>query len=291
MNTNRGKETRMNTNSVFGKNASCSFVHIRVYSWKNLFVPRCIILSVAMVCLGTGCKERRPVRTEILVAAAASLQRPLTAIAAEFRNEHPDIAVNFTFGGSGTLLQQVLNGAPVDVYITADPKQMDTLRAKKFLRRGYPKALIGNTLVLVQRLDRSPVKSLEELATDRMTRIALGEPRSVPAGMYAEQSLANAGISDLLAGKKVYANDVRQVLTYVETGAVDAGFVYGSDAQSSANARIAFVIPESFHEPIRYYSSVLSSTEHASESETFEKYLRSESARAIFQGLGFTPIQ
>jgi len=75
------------------------------------------------------------------------------------------------------------------------------------------------------------------------------------------------------------------------TGAVDAGFVYGSDAQSSANARIAFVIPESFHEPIRYYSSVLSSTEHASESETFEKYLRSESARAIFQGLGFTPIQ
>jgi molybdate transport system substrate-binding protein len=193
------------------------------------------------------------------------------------------------YGASGTLQLQIEQGAPVDVFLSAAPKQMDALAAKGLLLDGTRKDILRNEVVLViPAKSTAQIASFQNLARPAVKQIALGEPVTVPAGFYAKQVLTSLGIYKAVNGKAVLAKDVRQVLTYVETGNVDAGIVYSTDALSSSKVKVVATAPENSHDPVIYPAAVIKDSKHPEAARAFLDYLSGSQARAIFQKYGFT---
>ena len=163
----------------------------------------------------------------VTVSVAASLQNAMPEIAAA-----AGMKVTFNFSASGTLAQQIEQGAPVDVFIAAAPKPMDGLAAKGLLLAGTRRDLLRNTIVLIASKGDGAVKAFDDLAGAGVKLIALGDPGSVPAGDYGRQVLRSLKLWDALQSKLVLAKDVRQVLSYVETGNAEAGLVYSTTRAS-----------------------------------------------------------
>ena len=171
---------------------------------------------VCLVLLG-GCAPRG---TELTVSAAASLSNAMRELAANYQGAHPGTIITMNFGSSGMLAQQIEQGAPADVFLSAAPKPMDTLAGKGLIRKDTRRDLLRNEVVLIGSID-----SFAALAGPKVKLIALGDPNSVPAGDYGKQVLTALGLWDAVQSKLVLAKDVRQVLSYVETGNADAGIV------------------------------------------------------------------
>jgi molybdate transport system substrate-binding protein len=187
---------------------------------------------------------------EITVSAAISLKDVLDDIAQLYRAQTPDTVIHFNLGASGTLERQIEEGAPVDVFISASEDQMNSLESKGLLLPGTRRDLVRNTVVLIVPKGRTGIASLEDLARPGVKHIAIGEPKTVPAGKYAQEVLTHFHLYEQLKPKFVLASDVRQVLTYVSTGNVDAGIVYATDAQTSAEVSIVTTAPEDSHSPV-----------------------------------------
>jgi molybdate transport system substrate-binding protein len=239
-----------------------------------------LLLSAA-----TACHRSQP--TVLTVSAAASLTDAIQEIEANYRHDHPRVELRNNFGSSGTLAHQIEDGAPVDLFISAASKPMDDLEARKLLIAGSRHNLLRNTLVLIVPRD-SKLSSFEQLPDSSVRSIALGDPASVPAGQYGQQTLAALHLLDGVKGKLVLAKDVRQVLAYVETGNADAGIVYATDAATSSNVRIAAAAPENSHDPIVYSAAAIASGKHENAAREFVDYLGSAKARDIFVKRGFT---
>lgn len=219
---------------------------------------------------------------EIVVSAAASLKPVLEELSLEYRGG----MVVFNFGASGSLLRQIQSGAPVDIFVPAASKQMDELASKDLLEPGSRVDLVSNDLVLVAP-ENSGLRGFEDLTLPEVKRIAIGEPKSVPAGAYAAEVLEFLKLREPLANKLVYAKDVRQVLVYVESRNVEAGIVYASDATDNPRIRLAAVAPSDSHAPIIYPAAVLKNSRHKDEARKFLEFLQSETALAAFQRHGF----
>jgi len=228
--------------------------------------------------------------TEIMVSAAASMKDALTDLQKTYAEKTPEVKLTFIFGGSGTLQQQIEQGAPADLFISAGKTQMDALEQKNLLVKESKIDLVGNELVLVTGKDNSKVTSLEDLAKSDVTQISIGTPESVPAGKYAQESLTNLKLWDVLKPKLVLAKDVTQVLNYVETGNVEAGLVYQSDAQGSTKVKVVTVVPASTHKSITYPAAVIAATKNKQASEDFLKYLQSPEAQQVFVKYGFKTL-
>ncbi|SHI20081.1 molybdate ABC transporter substrate-binding protein [Desulfosporosinus lacus] len=228
--------------------------------------------------------------TEIMVSAAASMKDSLTEIQKAYAEKTTGVKLTFVFGASGTLQQQIEQGAPVDLFISAGKTQMDALEQKNLLLKESKVDLVGNELVLVTGKDNNKVTSLEDLTKPDVDKISIGTPESVPAGKYAQESLTNLKLWDALKPKFVLAKDVTQVLNYVETGNVEAGLVYKSDAQGSAKVKVVSVVPESSHKAIVYPAAVISATKNKQVTEDFLKYLESSEAQQIFVKYGFKTL-
>jgi molybdate transport system substrate-binding protein len=242
---------------------------------------------LAVVCL-TACT--RPEPSAITVSVAASLQDAIQQIAPAFEQSHAGTKVTFNFGGSGTLAQQIEHGAPADVFLSAAPKPMDDLNAKGLIAANTRRDLLRNQIVLIVPRENTRQASFEALAGSDFRMIALGEPGSVPAGDYGRQVLQTLNVWPAVEKKLVLAKDVRQVLTYVETGAADAGIVYATDAQQSSKVRVAAVAPETTHQPVIYPVAVVKDSRNASAARAFVSYLAGPEASQIFTRLGFTPV-
>ncbi len=226
----------------------------------------------------------------LTISAAASLSDCLADIEKKFNKMHPSVSLLFNFGGSGSLQQQILNGAPVDLYIFADKDKANKLVEEDLVIEETNKELLGNSLVLiVPKTSKKPINTLEDLLHSDLEKIAVGTPETVPAGKYTKQALIETGLWNKLndQGKFVPTKDVRQVLTYVETNNVDAGFVYHTDAIQSAKVIIITEIPASTHDPIVYSTGVLRSSKHINEATIFSDFLLGEQAKAIFTKYGF----
>ncbi|TGE38618.1 molybdate ABC transporter substrate-binding protein [Desulfosporosinus fructosivorans] len=228
--------------------------------------------------------------TEIMVSAAASMKDSLTELQKEYTVKVPGVKITFVFGASGTLQQQIEQGAPADLFISAGKTQMDALEQKNLLVKESKVDLVGNELVLVTGKDNTKVTSLEDLAKADVEKISIGTPESVPAGKYAQESLTNLKLWDSLQPKFVLAKDVTQVLNYVETGNVEAGLVYQSDAQGSTKVKVVTVVPASSHKPISYPAAVISASKNKQVTEDFLKYLQSSDAQQIFVKYGFKTL-
>ena len=228
--------------------------------------------------------------TEIMVSAAASMKDSLTEIQKAYAVKTPAVKLTIIFGASGTLQQQIEQGAPADLFISAGKTQMDALEQKNLLVKGSKVDLLGNDLVLVTGKDNSKVTSLEDLTKASVGQISIGTPESVPAGKYAQEALTNLKLWDLIEPKFVRAQDVTQVLNYVETGNVDAGIVYQSDALGSTKVKVVAVVPASSHSPIVYPAAVISATKNKQLAEDFLKYLQSSDAQQVFVKYGFKSL-
>lgn len=225
--------------------------------------------------------------TEIMISAAASLQNSMNEVQKEYALKKPKVKLIINFAGSGTLQQQIEQGAPADLFVSAGKKQMDALETKNLLIKESRIDLLGNDLVLITGKDNSKITSLEDLT--KADKISIGTPESVPAGNYAKESLTSLKLWDAVQ-PLVLAKDVTQVLNYVETGNVEAGLVYQSDAQGSTKVKVVTVVPESSHASIVYPAAVISATKNKQVAEDFLKYLQSSDAMKIFETYGFKTL-
>jgi molybdate transport system substrate-binding protein len=207
------------------------------------------------------------------------------------KNGGSGTAVTFNYGGSGTLARQIEQGAPVDVFFSAAEKQMDELAAQGLIVADTRRDLVGNALVLIAPAQSTALHSFQDLSNAAVKTIALGETSTVPAGMYARQTLEHLGLFAAVEKKIVYAKDVRAVLTYVETGNADAGLVYQTDANTSTKVRVVAVAPADSHDPILYPAAVLRDAKDKAAARAFLEFLQGSDARAVFQKYGFTSAE
>ncbi|WP_211745273.1 molybdate ABC transporter substrate-binding protein [Paenibacillus sp. Marseille-Q4541] len=235
----------------------------------------------------TPSTQAEPTETELIVSAAASLTDALEEIGPVFEAKHPDIQLTFNFGSSGALQQQIEQGAPSDLFLSAADKNMQALIDNNNIMKDYSETLLTNELVLVSGSNNEMnITSEADLSKPEVKVIAIGIPESVPAGSYAKEALEGLGLYDELLPKVVQAKDVRQVLQYVETGNADAGFVYKTDAILAKVDIIHTVDPE-LYTPIKYPMGITAASKHKEQAQVFYEFLKSEEAREIFESYGF----
>ena len=229
--------------------------------------------------------KEEPVK--LMVSAAVSLTDALEEIQTLYEDEN-NVELSFSLGGSGSLAQQIQQGAPVDVFISANLEHMDTLEKADLIVEATREDITGNKLVLITGKD-SPIdyESIDDISAENIEQIAIGNPESVPAGMYSEQLLNKLNMWDSLKDKVVLAKDVRQVLTYVETGNVDIGFIYESDALTSNSIKVLATAEDDSHDPIIYPATVIKDTKHEKEATDFVTFMASDEAQKILIKHGF----
>lgn len=245
------------------------------------------VFAVLLLLLGLSSSAYSQTKVSLTISAAASLKDALVEVETTYKKSHANIDFSNNFASSGTLATQIDQGAPVDVFLSAANRQMDDLETKGLIATGTRRNLLRNTLVLIAPLD-SKLRDFQGLAQSQIRLIALGDPASVPAGQYGRQTLLALRLMDKISTKIVFAKDVRQVLTYVETGNADAGLVYLSDAKSSGKVRIVATAPDSSHDPIVYPAAVVKGSHNKEAAQTFVEYLGSAAAEAVFAKHGFT---
>ncbi|GBF78730.1 molybdate ABC transporter substrate-binding protein [Aphanothece sacrum] len=223
----------------------------------------------------------------LTVSAAMSVKDALEDIKSVYQKSQLNLKITYNFGSSGSLQQQIEQGAPVDIFLSAATKQMDALEKKKLLVPGTRKNLLSNSIVLVTPKDQKVVKKFSDLSNPQVKKISLGEPKSVPAGQYGEQVLKHYKLWESIKSKIVYGKDVRQVLTYVETGDVEAGLVYSTDASNSNKVRVAATAPTNSHDPITYPIAVIKDSKNMGAAKAFVQFLSGNQAKAIFKKYGF----
>ncbi|MFH7023925.1 MAG: molybdate ABC transporter substrate-binding protein [Heteroscytonema crispum UTEX LB 1556] len=225
--------------------------------------------------------------TTLLVSAAASLKEALEEIKPVYQQSKSNVTINYNFGASGALQQQIEQGAPADIFISAAKKQMDGLEEKGLLVAGTRGILAKNSLVLIVPKNSVGISNFNSLADAKVKRIAVGEPRSVPAGQYAEQVFQKLGILQQVQPKFVLANNVRQVLASVESGNADAGLVYATDAKLSNKVKVAVTADEKYHSPIVYPMAVIKSSKNVQPAKEFVQFLSSNQAKAVLKKYRF----
>ena len=257
---------------------------------RKLFLVM-LLLSLVILLSSTGCRNSYASaadKVQLIISAAASLTESLEEIKPIYEDSHPGITLAFNFGASGTLQKQIENGAKADLFLSAGAKQMKALVDGKFIDPATQKSLLLNELVVVVPASGGqPVTTLADLKKAPFKKLAIGTPETVPAGSYAMESLVKGGLWDAIQSKIVFTKDVKQVLNYVETGNSEAGFVYKTDALASTDAKIAFTVDDSSHNPITYPIGIIQASEHRSEADKLYAFLTSQEAVDIFIKHGF----
>ena len=181
----------------------------------------------------------------LTVSAAASLTNAYTELGQNFEAKNPEHKIEFNFGASGSLLQQILQGAPVDVFASADQATMDKAEAEGMIKQGTRADFIGNGLVLIIPIDsKRTFNTLSELTADDVKHVAMGNPDTTPNARYARAAMQKDGVWAEVEPKLVLASNVRQSLSYVSRGEVEAGFVFSTDAkQDEGKVKVALVVP------------------------------------------------
>ncbi|OAB42842.1 molybdate ABC transporter substrate-binding protein [Paenibacillus glacialis] len=257
----------------------------------------CLILIISLIVVACNSSKntttqtiKAPVETiELTISAAASLTNALQDIQTLYETTHTNVKLNFNFAASGALQQQIEQGAPVDLFISAATKNLQALVDKQFIQADKHTNLLTNELVVVVPTDfNAVITKVSDLSHEDITKLAVGIPESVPAGNYAKEALTKANLWDTLQPKIVQAKDVRQVLQYVETGNVDAGFVYQTDALTTDKVKVIFTVDPTTYTTIKYPMGIISTTKHLEESEDFYTFLQTEAALKIFIKYGFS---
>jgi molybdate transport system substrate-binding protein len=226
----------------------------------------------------------------IQVSAAISLKDALAVLKEIYEKKKPDVAIRFNLASSGMLQKQIEEGAPVDLFISAGKKQMDELAAKKLIVPETRSDLLGNELVLIiSKEKKGAIKSFADLA-DKAQSISIGQPETVPAGKYGKETLSNLKLWAAVEKKIMFAKDVRQVLSYVDSGNVDAGLVYQSDTLAMKSGVVAAMAPKGSHSPILYPMALIKDGKNKAAAGKFMEFLKSAEAAKVFAKYKFIPV-
>ena len=224
---------------------------------------------------------------EILVSAAASLTDVLKEIGAGYHSKSKN-TVRFNFGPSNGLARQIEEGAPADIFFSADLPQMDTLDKNGRLEPGTRKNLLSNQLVIIVPADsKLAISSPKDLLKADIKRIALAEPSSVPVGVYTSKYLTDEGLWDQIKSKIVPVQDVRATLASVESGNVEAGFVYKTDAAISKKVKIVYEVPIDKGPKITYPVAIVKESKHKDAARDFMSYIQNAASKDVFKKYGF----
>lgn len=262
---------------------------ILMQRWKYKYVCMLCLGCVILTGMLAGCRDTHIERSITLtVSAAASLRGSLEELRPIFEREHPQVEIVFNFGSSGSLQKQIEQGVAVDLFLSAGKQQIVQLIEAQMIDGEDRVDFIENQLVVIVPSGASYVPgNVQELQHDSIRSIAVGEPDAVPLGMYTKQVLDHEQLWSKLRSKMVFAKDAAQVLTYVASGNVDAGFVYLSDGISTNKVHIAETIDSAWHDRITYSAAILSLTKHREESEQLLSFLQSKEAEEVFTQHGF----
>ena len=246
------------------------------------------ICAVTLLMTGCGGSEKS---VELHVSAAASLTNVMNELAEAYNKDNPNVKIIFNFGSSGALQQAIENGGQADLFYSAAQKQMNALEKADELAEGTRKDLLRNEVVLIVPNDSTKdIASYDDVATAKVEKIALGEPKGVPVGQYSEEIFTALGILDAVKSKAVYGSDVRQVLAWTESGEVDCGVVYATDAAISDKVKVICAAPEGTHKPVIYPAAVIKSSKNLDAAKKFLDFTSSDAAKKIFAKYGFKSL-
>lgn len=251
-----------------------------------------IVIQIIALLLALPWPGQAEQRGRLTVSAALSLKAAFEEIGSLFQARNPGTSVQFNFGASGALQRQIESGAPVDVFASASEREMEALAGKGLLLDGTTTMFVSNDIVLVVPADGGAhIATFADLASNRVRRVAIGTPATVPAGRYAGEVLRFFGIRDALREKLVYAENVRQVMDYVARKEVDAGVVFATDALTrKAELVVAAVAPEKSHAPALYPIAAVKGTQNEAAAKAFIAAVLSEDGKRIFRDRGFRPV-
>jgi len=223
---------------------------------------------------------------ELLVSAAASLTDAFKEIGTIYEQKHPGLTVRFNFAATGPLLQQIEQGAPVDVFASADQQSMDKAEKGGFVLPASRSDFTGNGLVLITPADKTEVKGIADLQSAKVLKISIGNPESVPVGRYVKAALEKQGVWESLSPKMINGSSVKQVLEYVMRGEVEAGFVFATDA-AIAKDKVRFVAEIPTVKPVVYPVAVVAVSAKKEQAQAFIDYLKSADGQAVLVKFGF----
>ena len=222
---------------------------------------------------------------ELTLSAAASLKEVLTELANDYQKKHPQVRILRNYGASGTLAKQIEQGAPADLFISANREWVDYLKERKLMAQDTSGTFAFNALVFAG-TTKVPITGMKDLA--KLRQIAIGSPKSVPAGEYAVESFKAAGVEKELTGKLVMAKDVREAMKYAELGEVDGAFVYRTDALLlGKQTKILFTVPEGLHDRVTYPMALTAAGARKKEAREFFRFLRSDEVKKVLEKYGF----
>ncbi len=221
---------------------------------------------------------------ELNLSVAASLKEVINELTASYTAKHPATLFIKNFGASGALAGQIENGAPADLFIAANNQWMDYLKEKKLVDGASEKNFAWNALVFVGTTDKK-VTAIKDIS--KLDKIAIGSPKSVPAGEYAMAAMTKAGVADQLSSKLVMAKDVRECLMYAELGEVDGAFVYKTDALQAKKAKLLFTVPQELYPRVVYPMALTLKAAQNSEAKAFLAYLQGKEAKSVLGKFGF----
>lgn len=253
---------------------------------RRWFHPLSPLVGLAAAWLSScGTADEGP---RLTVSAASSLSGVVSELSEAFQGTHPGVIVRHNFAASGILEQQIRHGAAVDVFISAAEREMDRLERDRLVDPATRTDIAANRLVLVAPAGRaSPLRGFAALGSRGVGRVAIGSPASVPVGAYAQQVLQRFGVWDDVERKAVYTASVRQALTFVESGDVDAAVVYATDAMRSPRVTLVAMAPEEAHDPIVYPAAVVRESADPRRAREYIDFLTSRRAQAILRRHGF----
>ncbi len=262
----------------------------RMKNIKKLPLMLGMVMLLAVMAVGCGSKSKE---TELTILAAASLTDVCNEIKAQYEEKNPGITLTFSYGGSGALQTQIEEGAPADIFMSAATRQMTALQEQGLMDDDSVIFLLENKVVMIVPKGSSlTLTSFEDVGTDKVAMIGLGEPESVPAGQYAEEIFTALGIWEAVKIKANYGSDVRTVLSWTESGDIDCGVVYSTDARTSDKLTVVCEAPSGSHKPVVYPAGVVKASAHSKEARAFLDYLQTKETAKLFQSYGFsTPAE
>lgn len=253
-----------------------------------LLLTIAFLVVVSLICL-VGCAAEETV--SLSVSAATSLTDALQAVNDLYMQKNEDITIVANFAASGTLQKQIEQGAPADVFISAAAKQMDALQTGGLIIDSTRRDLLKNKVVLVVPKNSTlNISNFMDLLNNNVKQVAIGDPESGPAGIYGKEAFDILGITEQLQPKLILCSDVRQVLSYVESGNVDAGVVYSTDAAISDSVKIVADAPDEVNSKIVYPVAVIKASKNVAAAEAYISFLIGNEATAIFENYGFTVV-
>ncbi|AFQ42485.1 molybdate ABC transporter substrate-binding protein [Desulfosporosinus meridiei] len=234
---------------------------------------------------GSQTEQVKPI--ELLVSTAPSLKGSLEEIKGLYTAKNAQVKLVYNYGPSGSLQNQIEQGAAADIFISQGKPQMDALEQKGLIKQGTRINLLGDELVLVVNKNNTRIKSFEDLTNEEVKKIGIGEAESVPAAKTTKETLETLKLWDKLQPKFVIGKDLMQIMTYVETENAEAGFVWDTIAITSDKVRIVAPAPANSHKPVTLPAAVVASSKNGDEASKFLEYLQSDEAMKIFEKNGF----